>query len=192
MGLLGRLKQGYRVRENRHTGCKGINAMKANRTLFVLLFLLTAASAVFAGGIPSGDRRFMARNMTDSSILITMEIAPSEANDPSFWWGRSLTNEYGEEMWLYVFGFNNWREPPHSLQIPAGSSVILFWEYRNSSLSMSHADRFRLLFTSFIVTDEQGTVLKTLDTLTESDFIFDNKPTDERPLVTGEMMLLIR
>ena len=180
------------MRGNRHTGCRRINAMKANRILFVLLFLLAAASTIFAGGIPSGDRRFMARNMTDSSIMITMEIAPSEANDPSFWWGRSLTNEYGEEIWLYVLGFHLSREPFQQFQIPASSIRELFTEHRESSLSMSQVDRFRLLFTSFIVTDEQGTVLKTLETLTENDFIFDNEPTNERPVVTGEMMLLIR
>jgi len=166
--------------------------MKANRTLFVLLFLLAAASAVFGGGVPSGNRHFAVENRTDTSIIITAEMAPSETNNPYYWWGRSLVNEDGEELWMYVVMFHQSREPFQQLKILTGGISTLFVEHRNSSLSMPHADRFRLLFTSFIVTDEQGTVLKTLDTLTESDFIFDNKPTDERPLVTGEMMLLIR
>ena len=162
--------------------------MKASKTMIVLIFLLVSVSTISSRS--AGFRRFNVENWTGSPITITREMAPSETNDLYYWWGRSIINEHGEEMWLYVTGLWESRAPIE--QLPTGSHVLLFEEYRESSLLMSNIDKLRLLYTSFIVTDEQGNVLKTLDSFTEDDFFFDNVPSVERPNVTGSMILRIR
>ena len=145
--------------------------MKANKTIMAMVFLMVSVSAISSR--PSGNRLFYVENRTSSHITITTEMAPSEYDGPfDVWWGRPLIDEHGEEMWMYVFRLGPWREHPHRLQLPPGTRRILFEEYRESSLLMSPLDKLRLLYASFIVTDEQGNVLKTLDTLAEDDFIY--------------------
>ena len=166
--------------------------MKANGTIILLLFLVVTVSAIFGGGVPSGYRRFLVENRTGFPITITAEMAPSQEVDPYYWWGRSLINEHGEEIWFYVVHFGISNKTVLTKQLQPGSFTQLFQEYRDSSVTMSPLDKLKLLYSCFIITDEQGNIIKTLDSFTEDDFIFDNIPTDERPIVQGSMMLLIQ
>ena len=138
-----------------------------------LLLLVLSAFNVFSR--PSGARVFQIRNETSTTVIVTAKMAPSEYKGPSYyWWGRQLIDEDGEEMWLYVEFFNLEREPFQQFPITQGGMRELFREHRDSSLSMPNLDKLRLLFASLIVTDDNGNVLKTLDSFTEDDFILSS------------------
>jgi len=140
------------------------------KTAVTILFLsITIPSMIFA--IPSREQSFSVENMTNSTLSITREVAPSE----EYWispWVRYFVTETDMKVGLFVrsvFTLKSFLP----IVVPPGITMDLFRAHLNHVRDIPPLEILRLFHSVFIVTDEAGNVVKTLDSFTEDDFIFD-------------------
>jgi len=183
------VKQGELMQKNRHpTYCVVERAVyKANSAAaafpLLIALLLFAITETFLFGIP---RRigplYQVKNMTPLTLIIITETPPSEEDWISPW-VRYYFTENNERVGLFVQGDHGIR-PVHPLIMQPGHTSVLFeWTPVTGTERIPPLEKLRLFHPSFIVMDEAGNTLKTLDSFAEDDFIFDE---------FGNIILLIR
>ena len=144
--------------------------MKKNKLIIVILLLISIESSLFA--IPSREQSFYARNMTDSILTIISEIAPSEEDWISPW-ARYFITESNQKIGLFVRGDFGIRPVPPLVIFP-GEDASLLRTQLDPVKEIPPLEILRLFHSVFIVTDKVGNIIKTLDSFTEDDFIFDD------------------
>ena len=140
------------------------------RGKIILLFLFLKTGFVLFG-TPSRDPFFYMKNMLNLTITVTETIAPSEGISHAYW-DRYFITETNEKILLRV----NADSPKHGRTFqfvvqPEEGAVILFrWTAFPQTEKIPPAEKLKLFFSSFIITDDNGNILKTLDSFTENDF----------------------
>jgi hypothetical protein len=145
--------------------------MRKTRLLFIMLFLSVTASFLF--GMPLILPSLYAKNMTDLTITINREIAPSEGVTFAQW-ERYFITELNEMVGLFVRGDYSVKRWTFPIVLRPGESKAVFqWYPFQETEKIPPLEKLKLFHSFFIVKDDTGNILKTLDSFTENDFTFD-------------------
>jgi hypothetical protein len=147
----------------------------------IILFLFVIVSSLF--GFSSTEPFFYVKNMTNLTITIISEIAPSEGTNLGTW-ERYYITESDEMVGLFVRGDYSVKRWTFPIILQPGENAGLFcWYPFLKTERIPPLEKLKLFHSFFIVEDDMGNILKTLDSFTEDDFIFDEQ---------GNIVLLIK
>jgi len=135
--------------------------------LITMLIVLIVVGLLFTS-FPAMNQYYWIKNMTNYTITIEAEFEPNGWESPRRWFGV-YQNESNERIGLLIYS-----EPPFLFRILPGTEIAPFVSPAHTRLrEIPPLQRFRLAFISFIIKDEAGNTIKTLDDLIDDDFIID-------------------